>query len=114
MAGRPPKEKSFANMLRIAINEASDAGGGTKLRAVAEALVSKAVAGDVQAIKEVADRLDGKVTQEISGPDGGPVQIDLTGFEDDELKAFAVFCAKLAGASSDDAAADTSGAGEEG
>lgn len=66
MAGRPPKEKSFANMLNIAIKEAS-AEGGTKLRAVADALIEKAISGDVQAIKEVADRLDGKVPQGVIG-----------------------------------------------
>lgn len=75
MAGRPPKEKSFANMLRIAINEATES-GGTKLRDVAEALVSKAVSGDVNAIKEVADRLDGKVAQAIVGDDeADPISI---------------------------------------
>jgi len=68
MAGRPPKEKSFANMLNIAINEAS-AEGGTKLRAVADALVLKAMGGDVAAIKEIADRLDGKVPQAVVGDD---------------------------------------------
>lgn len=68
MAGRPPKEKSFANMLRIAINEANE-DGGTNLRKVAEALVVKAMTGDVQAIKEVADRLDGKVPQAVVGDD---------------------------------------------
>ena len=68
MAGRPPKEKSFANMLNIAIAEATE-GGGTKLRAVADALIDKAISGDVQAIKEVADRLDGKVPQGIVGGD---------------------------------------------
>jgi hypothetical protein len=66
MAGRPPKEKSFANMLNIAIKEANDL-GITKLREVADALVSKAIAGDVQAIKEVADRIDGKVPQALVG-----------------------------------------------
>jgi hypothetical protein len=68
MAGRPPKEKSFANMLNIAIKEATE-DGGTKLRAVADALIAKAISGDVQAIKEVADRLDGKVPQGIVGGD---------------------------------------------
>jgi len=68
MAGRPPKEKSFANMLNIAIKEATEE-GGTKLRAVADALIAKAVSGDVQAIKEVADRLDGKVPQAVVGDD---------------------------------------------
>lgn len=69
MAGRPPKERSFANMLNIAIKEASDTGEGTKLRDVANALVAKAISGDVQAIKEVADRVDGKVPQGVIGGD---------------------------------------------
>lgn len=69
MAGRPPKEKSFANMLNIAIKEAIEGSDKSKLRAVADALVDKAMGGDVQAIKEVADRLDGKVPQGIVGDD---------------------------------------------
>ena len=69
MAGRPPKEKSFANMLNIAIKEAIEGTDKTKLRAVADALVDKAMAGDVQAIKEVADRIDGKVPQALVGDD---------------------------------------------
>lgn len=67
MAGRPPKEKSFANMLNIAIKEAIEGTDKTKLRAVADALVDKAMAGDVPAIKEIADRLDGKVPQAVVG-----------------------------------------------
>lgn len=64
MAGRPPKERSFANMLNIAIKEAHDE-GRDKLRAVAEKLVEKAVEGDIQAIREIADRLDGKPSQQL-------------------------------------------------
>jgi hypothetical protein len=42
--------------------------------------------GDVPAIREIADRLDGKVTQAISGPDGGPIPtVDLTKLSDDDL-----------------------------
>lgn len=73
MAGRPPKEKSFANMLNIAIKEAVEGKEHTKLRAVADALVEKAMSGDVTAIKEVADRLDGKVPQGISGDEENPL-----------------------------------------
>jgi hypothetical protein len=73
MAGRPPKEKSFANMLNIAIKEAVEGSDKTKLRAVADALVDKAMSGDVAAIKEVADRLDGKVPQAISGDEENPL-----------------------------------------
>ena len=67
MAGRPAKERSFANMLNIAIKEAVEGSDKTKLRAVADALVDKAMAGDVAAIKEVADRIDGKVPQALVG-----------------------------------------------
>lgn len=77
MAGRPPKEKSFANMLNIAIKEAVEGADKTKLRAVADALVDKAMNGDVQAIKEVADRLDGKVPQGVIGGDEGDNPINL-------------------------------------
>lgn len=77
MAGRPPKEKSFANMLNIAIKEAIEGTDKTKLRAVADALVDKAMTGDVQAIKEVADRIDGKVPQGVIGGDDDDNPINL-------------------------------------
>lgn len=66
--GRPVSEKTFANMLRVALKEAHEA-GGDHLRQVADALVKKAITGDVPAIKEIADRLDGKVPQGIIGGD---------------------------------------------
>ena len=67
---RPKSEKTFANMLRVAISEAHSE-GGTKLRAVAERLVDEAINGKdpVSAIKEIADRLDGKVPQAHVGDD---------------------------------------------
>ena len=49
--------------MRIAVLEKE--GGSTKLRKLAEQLVTAGMAGDVSAIKEVADRLDGKATQQI-------------------------------------------------
>ncbi len=79
--GRPPKEKSFANMLRIAINDAivdEETGESKpKLRAVAEMLVTKALEGDMAAIREVADRLDGKPHQavEVSGSIENPTRL---------------------------------------
>lgn len=49
-----------------------------KLRAIAESLYAKAAEGDVQAVKEIGDRLDGKAVQatELSGPDGGPMILE--------------------------------------
>ena len=49
--------------------------GVEKLRLAADALVDRATAGDVRACVEIGDRIDGKVPQAITGPDGGPVQI---------------------------------------
>lgn len=78
MAGRPPKEKSFANMLNIAIKEAIEGTDKTKLRAVADALVAKGMEGDVTAIKEIADRLDGKVPQALVGDaDEDPIDVNV-------------------------------------
>lgn len=65
---RPKSEKTFANMLRVALKDAHEE-GGDKLRRVAEALVTKAMTGDVPAIKEIADRIDGKVPQALVGDD---------------------------------------------
>lgn len=55
---------------RIAVQEPH------KLRAIAERLYDKAAEGDIQAAKEIGDRLDGKSAQALmlSGADGGPVQ----------------------------------------
>jgi hypothetical protein len=38
---------------------------GKKIRAIANALIDKASDGDISAIKELGDRLDGKVNQSI-------------------------------------------------
>lgn len=66
----------FADMLRIAIKEAGKQEGTTKLRDVADMLVSEASSGNVQAIKELADRLDGKPVQQqiLSGDPEAPLR----------------------------------------
>jgi len=81
MVGKPGRsgtnkgaEKPFRDALRLAINEAQD--DKKRLRLVAEKLIERAETGDVQAIKEIADRLDGKSVQqsEHGGLDGGPIR----------------------------------------
>lgn len=55
-----------------------------RLRQVTEALVAKAEGGDVSAIKEIFDRVDGKVVQEnkVTGDSDEPVIIKIvTGIE---------------------------------
>ena len=46
------------------------------LRKIARAVISAASDGKMDAVKEIADRLDGKSTQAIEhgGPDGGPIK----------------------------------------
>ena len=68
--GRPP-DKLFRDMLVLALNDAK--AKKPKLRRIAEKLVNKAVGGDMAAIKEVADRLDGKPSQIIMGSGEGGV-----------------------------------------
>lgn len=52
--------------------KAVDATDREGLRRIADALIEKAAAGDVPAIKEVADRIDGKVPQALVGDEDGP------------------------------------------
>jgi hypothetical protein len=64
------KDKPFRDALMLAIKEAEATPNHQRaLRKVAERLLDEAAAGNVQAIKEVADRLDGKVPQAIEGGD---------------------------------------------
>ena len=50
-----------------------------RLRNVTEALVAKAESGDVSAIKELGDRIDGKsvATTELTGADGSNLPISI-------------------------------------
>ena len=62
-------------------------GDGETLRRVAEALVLKAQEGDIAAIRELGDRLDGKsvATTELSGTDGAPMMVRVvTGIDDSD------------------------------
>jgi hypothetical protein len=47
----------------------------TYAQVIAMSLVREAVKGKVQAAAEVADRVEGKITQPISGPDEGPIVV---------------------------------------
>ena len=60
-----------------AINRVLLAEDGKKMRALAEKLVDAALAGDVPALKEVGDRVDGKALNalEISGNPDEPLRI---------------------------------------
>lgn len=68
------RDKPFRDALRMEIADAD--GDFKRLRRIAVALLDKAEGGDVQAIKEIGDRLDGKVAQAIIGDDSeDPVSV---------------------------------------
>jgi hypothetical protein len=67
------KNKAWEEALRRALL----AEDGKKLRSLADKLIERAEAGDVTALKEIGDRIDGKPSQSLehSGPDGEPLRL---------------------------------------
>ena len=67
--GRPVgslnRQKPFTDALRVALLS----GGGRRLRVIAEKLAEKAEQGDLQAIQQIGDRLDGKPAQAFERAD---------------------------------------------
>lgn len=87
MAGGAPlgnknnvKNKPFADAIQRAIAQDD----GKRLRAIAEALLTKAAGGNIMAIKELADRTDGKAIQQmqLSGDAESPLTINIIRYSD--------------------------------
>lgn len=78
--GAPPKEWTWRQLIREALEEVDPDTGMEWRHVVINALRQKAKRQDVPAAKELGDRVDGKPAQavEVSGPDGGPVQTNHT------------------------------------
>ena len=71
------KSSKDNRLWRNTIQRAIAQGDPDRLRRIAEALLDKAADGDMAAIKELGDRLDGKTAQQIivqGDEDGGPVR----------------------------------------
>jgi len=76
------KDKPFAEALRMELKAVKDS-DPKSLRAIARNLIGRAANDDkdaVAAIKEIADRLDGKPAQAITDADGGPIQVAVVKF----------------------------------
>ena len=78
MAGAPIGNTNSSNTNRLwadTIRRAAMAEDGKALRAMADALFQKAAEGDIQAIKEIGDRLDGKPAQVLAGDPDSPLKL---------------------------------------
>lgn len=69
------KGRLFASAIAAALELPSRADQKKRIDAIAEKLVSMAEEGDLQAIREVADRLDGKPAQTIAGDPENPLNL---------------------------------------
>lgn len=76
--GRPKSGKRLTDVLRRVLAEPAKE-GKTKADELADVLVGLAQKGDLDALKYIYDRLDGKPTesQEISGPGGKPLELQV-------------------------------------
>ena len=69
------KDKPWRDAIKIAIND----GDGLALRRIAEKVVALAEAGDMMAVQEIANRLDGKVPQaqiHMGDEEGGSLRFE--------------------------------------
>lgn len=82
VGGQPGNTNSSRNnrMWADTIRRVIAQSDGEALRRVAEALVLKAQEGDIAAIKELGDRIDGKsvATTELTGADGSNLPIGIS------------------------------------
>lgn len=73
-------DKVWRDAIRVAVMRNAD-DGGKKLAKLADALISAGIAGDVPALKEIGDRLDGKVPQALVGGDADSQPIKIARIE---------------------------------
>lgn len=92
--GRPKSDKQFRDALTLAIKRTD--GDKSKLDRVADALIDKALTGDVPAINAIADRLDGKANQAVEVTHAGEVT-----FKSAAISALNSFFAEEAGRGAD-------------
>ena len=85
-AGRPKKPLTEAYTELAFEIFPGDKKRRTFARLVAEAQFNQAIKGKTDAAREIADRIQGKPTQEITGTDGDPIPLTVEGIDEAILK----------------------------
>lgn len=71
----PKSDKIWRQALMLAVNRVSKDGKTKHLDILANRLVLKAAEGDVSALREIGDRIDGKPVQQITAGEGGAMAV---------------------------------------
>ena len=71
------KGAMWSDAIRAALIRRQKTGKPGEIRDLADKLIDKALEGDMSALKEFGDRMEGKAIQPISGEGGGPVQFEI-------------------------------------
>lgn len=69
------KGRAWRDAINRALEKRSRVEAKEALDDLAEKFLAKCDEGEMQAFRELGDRLDGKAPQSITGPDDGPVDI---------------------------------------
>ncbi len=76
-AGRPPAEWTWSGLLKSALEETIPGDTRTYKELVAQSLRNKAIEGDVAAIKEFGNRIDGMPKQSVDETHSGEIVITI-------------------------------------
>lgn len=77
----PAESAAFARAIRAALGEAD--GGATKLERVAQTLVALAIEGNMAAIREISERLDGRASSpKARGAGDEPAEVRVKWLKD--------------------------------
>lgn len=87
------KTKPWADALRRALARRGNGDLRVGIDKLAEKLLEDCEKGNLTALQELGNRLDGKPAQAITGEDGGPIELDTrinaSGLTTDQLRALA-------------------------
>lgn len=79
-------ERMWRDAIIRAVKRREGKGSPRALELLASKLVASALQGDIAALREIGDRLDGKAQQAIVAGDGGPLRVEIIRFGESSLK----------------------------